>query len=229
MDTQAIIEKFKSIPLPTLVDLTHADEYVSYGNINSYIIGSKASGCLDGCECKQGMTKSVFLFDDCPEWVFKVPVLSISEYQYDFDSSDYVYVCEHSVGNELGSGRDHCILEHELWYSAQDEGLDGCFVKTDCITLLPNDIPLYRSERIETFDYDPSLVGVNDFILNEFGVSREVEMRFVLDYGMDFRDRLSEFLFDNDIYDLHDANWGVGKDGKLKILDYGGFISSSRQ
>ena len=52
---------------------------------------------------------------------------------------------------------------------------------------------------------------------------------FLQTYDSDRMVRLARFLFNYDITDIHDANVGFDKVGKLRIFDFSGFCSSTRE
>lgn len=52
---------------------------------------------------------------------------------------------------------------------------------------------------------------------------------FLQTYEADKMVRLARFLFNYDITDIHDANVGLDKVGKLRIFDFSGFCSSTRE
>ncbi len=52
---------------------------------------------------------------------------------------------------------------------------------------------------------------------------------FIQTYDSDSMVKLARFLFNYDITDIHDANVGFDKVGRLRIFDFSGFCSSTRE
>lgn len=225
-----VVERFTEVPKDVFVKSTEGKFYEGSCGSNYFCEVNSLESFLTGCKCMNGFTKTVYMFDDCPEYVFKIPILDRTELRYYEDKEDYdvhtTYKADVSadvdVNNAVG---DYCSREVALYKSALERHIEDYFVDSVCVSLI-HGIPLYVSDFCRLIDDDAEkLVGVSDFVLGEFDVPQSVELRFVLDWGIDARDELYDFLDDHGINDLHNDNWGIGCDGKVRILDYSGYFS----
>lgn len=229
-----IVQRFIDVPKTKLINSTNGNfstyQHSQYDS-DCYCLGTSIVTGIDRCNrIETGFTKSVYFFEDCPDYVFKIPITTWTFFKYDDELCDYIEFkkeswngnpvdCDNPIGN-------YCDRERSIYEDAKSIDLDRFFASIEQITTLPGGIPLYISEFLTPVDEEETLVSVNDFTLRQFGVPNEIEMRFILDWGIDNRDSLYDFLESWGINDLHSSNWGIGKDGKVRILDYGGYYAS---
>lgn len=179
-------------------------------------------------EVRAGITKVVFFLKDVKDKVAKVPFLGVDLYEYDEDGDDKEFVgrtCFSEMDDMRGNGGDYCELEVDNYLKAQEFGVEEFFAKTECIGTLYGTITVYASERCVPYndlEHECFISTWNNPFI-KFGVPKLIAMDLEKQYSAESLSRLKTFLEDNDIYDLHSGNWGYGKDGKLKIIDYSNY------
>lgn len=165
-----------------------------------------------------GMTKIVLFPKDREDIVFKIPYFGSEVYMYTEDGLELYDTVEFS---DKVDG-DYCKQEERLFKLAEKSHVDMFFARTSYLTTLLGFIPLYVSERCKAFE--DSCEERRYSLLGDTGVPPDIGVMLAERYTGNELDRLSAFLRDNSISDLHSGNWGISRDGNVKILDYSGFF-----
>ena len=215
-------------------------DYISYGGDGEDYTEEFISDRIDeaayemGAEWgKCGASKCVFKFDQYPDIVFKIPFEgSISSY-YDDEEDEYFLDEDVSyfqyAGDENKRTWDYCETEARNYEKAIESGVEKVFAPTEYLGMTKFDIPVYVSENIESKNSMYSVNPSNDSIKTAKSMSEScgywsIPDRFLAlyidSYGEEEASNLISFLKDNQIYDLHTANWKLDSNGNIRIIDY---------
>lgn len=137
--------------------------------------------------------------------------------------------------------KDYCKEESLIYESAVAAGLEKYFAKTIFFCSSKNKYPIYTSERI-FFDgfykkenstvltkerlqliTDLTEIYENFFEQNYIDIPLEWSSAAIDYYGVPSFKKFLEFLYDEDINDLHSGNLGFREDGSPAIFDYSGY------
>lgn len=183
-----------------------------------------------------GASKLVFIFWDSKEkntTVIKIPFQGEYHYIYDTESEDYdKLIFERFSGSDTDNGWDYCEKEVENYKIAEKEGLSFLFAKTEFIGTV-NKYPIYKQEYVEYTNandktYDSKEINKKTGTIceekNFFNIEENWLRGVCLYYGGDILEKLIDFIIDNCIYDLHEANIGYNNGAPI-IFDYSDFNS----
>ena len=212
----------------------------SYGENHYYELGFDYWSYIEsgyfrenyGLHFYRGETKGCIIDFNRQEWVIKVP----------FDRSTN----PNCRKNEDGTDINYCALEAEKYARACAEGIEECFAATYEVGEI-NGVKFYlqefanvdedsttdsfyeyASEQVEKyFDRDEEderneehfIDEIWDFI-NDMDDNERVVA--VFNNHKNIR-KICDFIYDEDINDLHSANWGFTNDGREVIIDYSGY------
>lgn len=189
------------------------------------------------CDYATGASKIVLFYEDIENWVVKLPFFG----DYYESTGEYTNYCKANKYLPICSDNDYCEAEAYLTDKAIEYGVGDMFAKTYYLGNL-NGVPVYVSEKIEetvasgrgNYNYfrinsakeTQELFNFYSYELDEAGFSpyNESTLRFFVDqYGQKKTEKMIQFIMDYQIDDLHSANIGFDKCGKIKIIDYSGF------
>ncbi len=168
-----------------------------------------------------GLTKIVLFPNDLKDVVVKIPFIGVDEYSYT-DNDDIEWI-RRTDFEGIQSG-DYCERESFVYKQAVKEHVEKFFACTEYVTDALGFVPIYVSERCEQFE--PGGSAIYDSRLDSVEIPHDVASVLVEQYESKDIDRLVSFIDENKIGDLHEGNWGYGKDGKLKIIDYSSFYET---
>lgn len=137
--------------------------------------------------------------------------------------------------NSLGLISDYCQTEVDIFQKAAYVGLDEVFLETQKIGAYNKELNIYIQDKVDQ-------IGIPDNYMNRLSCSKEessylsyyssnygsvdLDTSFISIlydyYGKDFCDGIFSFILEENIYDLHDENYGF-KDGRPVIFDYSGY------
>lgn len=194
---------------------------------------------------KNGASKLAIMFEEFEDVVFKIPFIGSAtlremegEYMpYDIDSFRY-------ADDEYG-GWNYCMTDQHvydrLYYEAKE--ITDFFCEVEFLGFV-DDHPVYIQERVdktlEDVDFDsyskehPVSGDSLDFCqkrwfedsLNDLAWgNKHINMLFAKiydDYGEDVAEELLRYMVE-DIDDLHELNYGINKEGYIRVFDYSGF------
>ena len=139
-------------------------------------------------------------------------------------------------GADCENGWDYCEVEATRYYHAEREGVAEFFAKTEWIGDV-NDHPIYIQERCHMFreestsnqekyesrtkaDYEKvhTLRQKYDF----HSINDDWLLDFLIYYGEEMFKKLADFIFNENIYDLHNGNIGYRK-GRPCLVDYSSY------
>ena len=197
--------------------------------------------------CDSGVSKMV-IFIQGADRVLKIPYSCCFDrevYEYDlaqWDSGDFEdmeepleecywwkFECANCANIEAEYNWDYCALECAIYEAAYKRGLAPYFAKEEFYGLV-NDRPVYTQVRVKPFEVCSSTIskqqkedtrrkcdscGVRCF--NSVWVTD-----FINHYGMDEFIKLSNFLTELGIIDLHEGNLGYYQGAPI-LLDYSDF------
>lgn len=185
----------------------------------------------------EGATKGVIIPKD-KNYVIKIPFFG-KHYSYTQKGGKEKIEFEEFY-SEISGSQDYCAAEVIIYNKAKKEGLEVCFAETCCIGET-NGYPIYAQQKasIGLIDWD--------IFCEECGGEEEAEFRcqtlsekyyitdanegkldptwindFISSYDEEFFEILSNFLLENEIYDLHDENVGYIS-GMPVLVDYSSF------
>lgn len=236
----AIMEKFKDVPLKgNLTELNWWQVIVDNMTDKSF-------------RATSGVSKCVFLFEDFPDIVVKIPFTGCGE-EYDDDISeddteaprdryeDFSYAEMGCGGHTLNRFWDYCEAETVVYRDAVDAGVDFYFAETMCIGFIDMH-PIYIQERA-TIYYDVynqygSKYNCSDSRANREKVAAASKGNLTIDdcwlvdgvwllvfteeWGESAAVDLITFLLKEGVDDLHCENLGF-IDNKPVIIDYSSF------
>lgn len=184
-----------------------------------------------------GMTKTVFGFEEYPDLVFKIPYRGIAcdidqTYEDDIDQVNW-RKCSFSCGQgdvamgTLAAQWDYLSYEEYLFRKAQKEGIDFAFTPVYYIGThngLRTYVQPYILPDLCDVDGDSYDKSLGNYLVDHNGdISEDILLKFYANYGHEDTMKCLEFLDSNHVDDLHDLNFGMAEDGSPKILDYAGF------
>ena len=176
--------------------------------------------CPYKCYISNGATKGVIVFRDLG-FVIKTPL---------------IYNCG---GEEIyGAGGDHdwdyCEAEVENYIAAQEYGVDKCFAQIEYINSIGDTKhPIYIQEYVETIGVTEEMSSHTDEDINTVReiinqspaydyIDTNWEADLLASYGRKFYEKIKEFIYRQEINDLHKGN--IGYNSKMPILlDYSGY------
>lgn len=198
-----------------------------------------------------GVSKCVFLFEQYPDIVVKIPFNGGVDYRsysssadgsndYDYYDDSSEYSCaDLSIVNCKGMRRnwDYCEVEEVLFNRAYKAGVNDYFAQTAYIGEI-NGYPIYIQERAEIYSdsevkYSYKLIKeLIEEIKQDLGDSDRLFGRlpdewvcdFYVIYGKDLLVKFLNFVEEQEISDLHSDNVGF-IDDKPVLTDYSSFWS----
>lgn len=212
----------------------------SYGESHYYRLGFDDWDYVEGDYFRmnyglrfyRGETKGCIVDCERQDWVIKVP----------FDRSTN----PGNRRNEDGTSINYCALEAEKYAKACAKGIEDCFAATYEIGEI-NGVKVYLQEFANVDEnstddsfYEYAFEQVEKYY-NRDKEDEDSEERFrdeIWDFihEMDDQERICavfgnhknlrkicNFIDDEDINDLHSANWGFTNDGREVIIDYSGY------
>lgn len=200
---------------------------------------------------RYGITKRVYAFEDCIDYVFKIPFHGCQFFDWDNDENMYVPTDEHGYGYHGEEDRadycytdiegvwnvetnwDYCELEAEIYQTAKIYGVEEFFAETTYLGYL-NGVPIYASENVpfSWYSHDIEISEESKKTLrdwhtsantNYFTIDDDMLVVFIEQYGEEATYRLMEFVEHWNLSDFHSGNVGFDKNGKLRIIDYSGY------
>jgi hypothetical protein len=239
---QRIKSLLTEIPIDDMFDLLYGKEITGEWESLPPLIESRlANGEKEAnsilSSVAYGATKAVLFLKEFDDIVIKIPYKGWEYFVYDDEVdtglSSIGFVDFEQTGGLAGG---YCEVEEELYEAAVGARVQDFFAKTEYAFTLYDCIPVYVSERCDIKDWDTPPLGRRQSWLSDFsefssrmahhGVCTAISWNLYKTDDTPHHRRswaLVTFLEANDIFDLHDNNWGVSKDGKLKIIDYSGF------
>ena len=150
-------------------------------------------------------------------------------------SEDGIWEFEGSSAED--SNWNYCQAELEIAARAKDKSLDKCIAVTEFLGFA-KDHPIYIQERCCMFDEMSSTTKAEEYRLRTkadydslkkvrertdfWGVNSDWVLDFLIYWGEDMLKKLGDFIYDNDIEDLHDGNIGY-RNGVPCLVDYSSF------
>lgn len=214
---EKVIEHLSRVAPEMLADCMFDKEVDSEsGSLHEYAIGRL--GAALGCsETHMGITKFVLAWDDLPDVVVKIPFIGRDVYVMsgDGDNDGYEYV-ETKAFDE-----NYCDIDCEIVKEANSIGLGYMFADVEYLTTLYEYIPVYVAERCSAVDADENQRSCSALFkrLYALSVPDSIIRDTIGQRGEHAIRRLTCFLEESGIDDLHDENWGLSKNGYLKIID----------
>ena len=187
-----------------------------------------------------GASKAVLFLKDFKDYVVKVPF-----YGYGYRDEDEEEICRFSgAGCHINinskdwdaSDDDYCAVEALIYDYAVECGVDHFLAGTTYLCHA-NGVEVYISERIEpdtclssrfSEESDESwgdAVALSSDDASARYFTRDYLSILINQYGLDETIKFCHFIADVGCSDFHSGNWGVGNDGRIKILDYSGYNS----
>lgn len=168
----------------------------------------------------KGETKVVIISDELSDWVIKLGLLRETCPSYVRDNR----------------AKDFCGLEAFNYKLACIRGVEDYFAKTYDIGKY-NGINIYLQEKIETdtelfsdkfYEYASHCSCSHDYSGSDVDwEDLDEEERILAIYAEDESkenlDKLIKFVYERDINDLHDGNWGITKDNRYVVFDFSGY------
>ena len=216
----------------------HDIEYIMYGSngedcsddiVDDRITSAEYSMGAEWSSC--GASKCVFNFEEHEDIVFKIPFCGSLYVDYD-DEEEYIiedeideFVC---AGDDNINQWDYCETEAKNYIKAVEAGLDDIFAPTEFIGYSHN-LPIYISKNIkrgsgmfspQTSEHSMNTASSIKSNAKYYEINDKYLAWYIDKYGEDRANKLIKFFHDNDIYDLHSANWRTDDNGEIKIIDY---------
>lgn len=168
-----------------------------------------------------GYTKIVLFPKEEKDIVIKIPYRGMDLYQYDESDGGFGFVKRKDF--EGISSWDYCDKEASLYKQARRCGVERFFACTEYVGDALGKIPIYAAERCGEYKEDnvcrpPKVEG-----LVKLNIPPDVAGVLSAQYKTADLHALVRFLRRFHVNDLHERNWGVGRDGNLKIIDYAGY------
>lgn len=240
-EKQQIKSLLTKIPIDDMFDLLYGKEITGEWESLPPLIESRlANGEKEAnsilSSVAYGATKAVLFLKGFDDIVVKIPYKGWEYFIYDDEADDGLssigFVDFECIENPTGK---YCEIEENLYEAATEARIQNFFAKTEYVFTLYDCIPVYVSERCDIKEWytysDNCRCQSGDF--GEFssrmahhGVCTEISWSLYEADDTPHHRRswaLLTFLEANDIFDLHDNNWGISKNGELKIIDYSGF------
>ena len=182
-----------------------------------------------------GATKLVLFYDDIPDYVIKLPIFGY----YDEWNDKYFEFQKSNCYCPIEENNNYCAAECYYTELAYQYKLEDMFIKTEVLTKI-HGIPVYISERIDCINepWENEYLCEDDAVIysaqnlyhqykNGLDKSKfylENLILFIDYYGLKRTNQLIDFILQNNIQDLHNANIGFDFNGDLKIIDCAGFF-----
>ena len=219
-----IVDKLMSVGLYdalTYHKINPDKEYYCLG-LSDWLEGHKELLRAEGIDYSWGQTKLCLLCDVLDDWVIKLGFLR---------STDPYYVKE-------GLDKDFCNLEAEYYMKACDNNLGEFFAATYEIGEI-NGVHIFLQELAQPDEdyfmncfeeYACQGNDRNDFdddeqyddYIDEIVENMDNDERIYAVFGEE-SDNLVDFIDMFEINDLHEANYGITKDGRAVIFDFSGY------
>lgn len=159
-----------------------------------------------------GCTKAVFIIDDLPNWVIKIP---------------------------YSTKTDFCKIETQVYELATKEGLEDNFAATYHVSTRGS-MEFYIQEKVHCdcgritdllIEYFESVMDPEDYNSEE---EYQSEVNDRANYGLTDIEAIQALFYDpdpmikfliyqNNINDFHSGNFGIRSDGKVILVDFSGF------
>lgn len=191
--------------------------------------------CLvDYCNAKEsfhGISKFCLLFYEYPDFIIKLPLRGVIEYEY--DDEDEVWNQSYTLYYHQAptdSGWDYCAAEEDIYKEAYDLDIEQVFAETMCIGHTKTGYPVYVSERIEqcgTCVDDERMQIIRSYTQDlDFYTrcSSNVVGQLFGSYPIDIAMKVIEFLRNHNIdNDMHYDNYYHNDNGQIIFVDYSDF------
>lgn len=201
------------------------------------LLGQLEEGCAEFSEFFQkpnGAKWRELMWDDFGFWPDSI-VLECGATKAVIIDKDYDYVLK--IPFPMESGQNYCQIELENYVNAKQDNLEAYFAETfylgeyegaqcyaskkaDC-----NDIEGRVSDKIRESYPDMSDEDFDSYIGDRWGEENVEEA--MMNCAGDNWDRLYDFLYDNNINDLHYGNIGY-IDGSLVYIDFSGYCEQQQ-
>lgn len=168
-----------------------------------------------------GYTKIVLFPKTDENIVIKIPYRGMDLYQCDESEGGFSFVKRRDF--EGVSSWDYCDREASLYKSACRSGVERFFACTEYIGDALGKVPVYAAERCKEYEWDKVCRPLKVGSLVKLGVPPDVAGVLSAQYKTEDLCALVRFLREFHVNDLHAGNWGMGRDGNLKIIDYAGY------
>ena len=182
-----------------------------------------------------GASKVVFWFNDIKDYVIKVPI--VGDYNdFDEEYEDYSHAYAGLVEYPDYEPWDYCGSEEEIYnhIKTNNPNLAKFFAAVFFLDSNRHNVPIYAAEKVDRTLCHARPVDTSDNSKNKAkdtcntygyigGLSRYAMELFYDQYPEEDVNQLFDFIMENCIDDLHGANLGFNKDGKLVIIDYSSF------
>jgi len=168
---------------------------------------------------RYGLSKFVIFLNESE--VIKIPFNGIFEYCYNNEEEGYVF-------NPFYT-EDYCAVEENIYYEAEEEGIEEFFAKTeyigqaDCGTLIYKServLPYYCENTLEIRKKEPSNKAKDSASEAKTPLPFGWLARAYDYYGEEKVKHLIDFIDEHDLHDFHDDNIGFRKNGAPVLLDY---------
>ena len=212
----------------------------SYGKNHYYQLGFEDWCCVEsgyfkknyGLHFYRGETKGCIVDFNRQEWVIKVP--------FDYSTNPMRHK------NEDGTPINYCALEAEKYAKACAEGIEECFAAIYEVGEIDG-VKFYLQE-FANVDEDSTTDSFYVYAFDQFEIyfirveededNEELFRSEIWDFINDMDDqerviavfnnhknirKICDFIYDEEINDLHSGNWGFTNDGREVIIDYSGY------
>lgn len=180
---------------------------------------------LPGIEwVRSGASKLVIKLWECDEYVIKIPLYG--DGAWDLSVGDFTE--KNKYCHAFGEQSDYCLAEQIVYnrVSSLCPESAGILTKTTCVGSY-GDIPIYVSEYAE--EIADSEINSSDAAQYEARsmtsyVSKNLLGMFIDEYGVNPVKNLVNLLKGMELCeDICSRNCGIGKDGRIKMIDYSDF------
>ena len=216
-----------------------ADEAAGFDDDMSYLMDEVGANSIE-----YGCTKMVLSFNDISDYVVKIPFMGycdendVCEY-YSNDEFKYNDMRRYFFKNvPVSGGWDYCKYEEKLYSIAQKRGCESCFAKTFFIGFLKNKYPIYLSKKVVCDEdsissiqsenkeklYTIKKMAKDNKVYFESKNGPDIFEKMMGQYGKKTMESLIKFIHEYRIQDLHEGNFGIDNDGRIKIIDYSGYM-----
>lgn len=193
----------------------------------------------------KGSSKVCLFFDSLPDKVIKIPLIhNVSKQQEKIMARDYYFSNKRT---NYYVNQDLCALEVQNYHNAQRAGIDNFFAAEEFV-MNYHGVPVYIQDKVK-YNYIDSERYMEDWedceepeelevlkkidkIVEEKRYGKIIDILlesigFVIDLynysGEETFVSILDFLYYNDINDLHEENIGYGFNGNPMFFDYSGF------
>lgn len=231
---EKVQELFEDVDISSVVygGCDSFNDYYDYEMLDNFAIEI-------GADCRSGVTKMVFFFDEFPDYVIKIPFrgMSCQDEDYEiYDKQDF-YGADARFKEKNIHSWDYCETEARYYKLAIKENVSEFFAGTFFLGMI-QDYPIYYSERVErsledllwdndTLFADNQSSEIASELCEKYGYDvtetksfEEAVGYMVEEYGKEKVDNFLNFIKSNDIVDLHSGNFGIHFDGSVKVIDY---------